>query len=184
MIGAFPGSFNPPTLAHLAIAHAAHQCGGLERIDFIVSRVALGKEQVEVPTFEDRVTLLLEIAATRPWLGVRISNAQLIADVAEGYDLLVVGADKWLQVIAPEWYAGSGAARDAAIARLPRRVLVVPRAEVRPSGVELLEVEEHHTLASSTLARDGHRHLMAPEAIAFDIRTGAWSEPTRYRAPS
>jgi hypothetical protein len=184
MIGAFPGSFNPPTLAHLAIAKAAHRRGGLQRIDFIVSRVALGKERVEVPTFEDRITLLREIASTRPWLGVRISTAQLIADVVEGYDLLVLGADKWLQVIAPEWYGDSSVARDEALARLPRRVLIVPRAEVRPTGVELLEVEEHHTRASSTLARGGHRHLMAPEAIAFDNRTGAWSEPTRYQAPS
>ncbi|MBO0731843.1 MAG: hypothetical protein J2P57_21470 [Acidimicrobiaceae bacterium] len=49
-VGAYPGSFNPPTVAHLAIADAARRVMGLERVDFVVSRVALGKEDVAVPS--------------------------------------------------------------------------------------------------------------------------------------
>ncbi len=41
--GAYPGSFNPPTVAHLAIADAARRRLGLDRVDLIISRDALGK---------------------------------------------------------------------------------------------------------------------------------------------
>ena len=55
-----------------------------------------------------------------------MTDAQLITDIAAGYDVVVMGADKWAQVRDPAWYDGSTAARDAALARLAR-VLVAPR---------------------------------------------------------
>ena len=33
---------------------------------------------------------------------------------------------------------------------------------------------------SSTAVLEGRRDWMAPEAIAFDDETGAWSDPERY----
>ncbi|WP_419919708.1 hypothetical protein [Candidatus Poriferisocius sp.] len=48
-IGVYPGSFNPPTIGHLAIARAAPAQQGLDRVDLAVSRVALGKELVARP---------------------------------------------------------------------------------------------------------------------------------------
>jgi hypothetical protein len=35
---------------------------------------------------------------------------------------------------------------------------------------------------SSTLARGGQVDLMVPEAVDFDRRTGAWTDPDRYAA--
>ena len=42
--GVYPGSFDPLTVAHLAIAEAAQRAAHLDRIDLTLSRVALGKE--------------------------------------------------------------------------------------------------------------------------------------------
>jgi len=179
--GIFPGSFNPPTIAHLAVAEAAHSQCGLTRLDLVVSRVALGKAAPAGPRFEDRIAVLDTIAGSRPWLGVRVTDAQLLVDVAAGYDVVVLGADKWAQVVDPTWYDGSIAARDAALARLPE-VVVAPRPPWPvPPGRGLLLLEDVHRPVSATGARTVEPAWMAPEAAAFDARTGAWTDPARYR---
>lgn len=183
-IGCYPGSFDPPTVAHLAVAEAAVARAGLARLDLVVSRVALGKEDRSVPSLEDRGGVLREVAATRPWLGVVVTDAGLIAEIARGYDVVVMGADKWRQVIDPAWYGGDPAARDRAVASLPR-VLVAPRAGDRPDGVELLDVDEAHHEVSASAVRaggEGATDWMLPEAAAFDAVTGAWTDPERYRS--
>ena len=43
-VGVFPGSFDPLTTAHLAIADAAIVACGLDRLDLVISRAALAKE--------------------------------------------------------------------------------------------------------------------------------------------
>jgi Cytidylyltransferase-like len=177
--GAYPGSFNPPTRAHLAIAQAAVRQLGLDRLDLIVSRVALGKEGVERPQLQDRLMVLEEVAASRPWLGALVTDHRLLADVAAGYDVVVMGADKWAQVVDPAWYGGSAAARDEAVARLPR-VVVAPRPGYDTVGVHVLDVDPDHLHVSSTAARSHRADWMVPEAAAFDARTGAWTDPARY----
>lgn len=177
--GAYPGSFNPPTVAHLAIAEAAVAQAGLDRVDLIVSRLALGKEVTEGPDFADRIAVLEAVVRTRPWLGVRVTDAQLIAELAGGYDAVILGADKWAQVTDASWYGGSAAARDAAVARIPR-LLLVPRPPWDTSSGERLEIAAEHGAVSSTAVRNGRREWMAPEAAAFDAETGAWSDPGRY----
>jgi hypothetical protein len=183
-IGCYPGTFDPPTVAHLAVAEAAVAAAGLARLDLVVSRRPLGKAAATTPTLEDRLAVLHQVAGTRPWLGIAVTDHRLIADIAAGYDAVVVGADKWRQVVDPAWYGGSTAARDAALSRLPR-VLVAPRGDDRPAGVELLDVDEDHRPVSATAVREGHDGAtawMLPEAAAFDARTGAWTDPARYRA--
>jgi hypothetical protein len=179
--GCYPGSFNPPTVAHLAIADAARRTAALDVVDLVVSRVPLGKGAVEVPTLDDRVAVLEAVAASRPWLGVRLTDDRLLVDIASGYDVLVMGADKWAQVRDPVWYE-SVAARDHALARLPARVLVAPRLGFAAEGAEVLDLGDDHGAVSSSAARDGASHLMLPEAAAFDAETGAWSDPDRYRS--
>ncbi|MDE3207012.1 MAG: hypothetical protein KGQ66_22635 [Acidobacteriota bacterium] len=191
-VGAYPGTFNPPTVAHLAIVEAALEQGGLDVVHLVVSRSPLGKDP-STPSFDERISVLETVAASRPWLEVRVTDHRLIADLAAGYDAVVMGMDKWAQVLDPVWYGGSPDARDAVVARLPR-VLIARRdgfgADHGPllaagSGsvppVTLLVVDESHRGVSSSLVRAGHLHLMLPEAAAFDARTGAWSAPHRYR---
>jgi nicotinic acid mononucleotide adenylyltransferase len=184
-VGAYPGTFDPPTVAHLAIAEAALVQGRLDRVDLVVSAVPLGKDPV-VPTLDDRIDVLERIASTRPWLGVRVTPLRLIADIAQGYQAVVVGADKWLQVTDLAWYESEDH-RDRAVAGLPD-VLLVPRppsGDVRSAGLPqagsiVLAIDERYAHVSSSEVRRGRREWMADEAFAFDVDTGAWSEPERY----
>jgi hypothetical protein len=175
-VGVYPGTFNPPTVAHLAIASAAVRQGGLDRLDLVVSRVPLGKDPVH-PRLEDRVSVLEAIASTRPWLGVRVTDRQLIAEVAAGYDAVVLGADKWLQVIDPAWYGGSVTARDLAVAQLSRLLLVArPPHRIHsalPPGSTRLDISRDHGEISATAARAGRREWMTAEAVASQL----WPNP-------
>jgi len=171
-VGCYPGSFNPPTVAHLAVADAGRRQAGLDRVDLVLSREALGKPVGVGPSLDERRAVLEAVAATRPWLGVVVTDARLIADIAAGYDAVLLGADKWVQVVDPAWYGGSAAARDQALDALPR-VLVAPRAGHRPAGVELLVVPDHVGHVSASAVRDGHDVAAAwilPEAEA----SGLW----------
>jgi nicotinic acid mononucleotide adenylyltransferase len=179
-LGVFPGSFNPPTVAHLAIAEAAWRQCQLQRVDLVVSRSPLGKEPSDLVRLEDRVAVLETIADSRPWVGVRTTDARLLADVADGYDALIVGGDKWAQLVDPVWYGGSERARDDALRRI-RRVVVAPRAAHAVTGCEVLELADVHLEVSATEVRGGRTDWMAAEAIEFDARTGAWTDPARYR---
>jgi hypothetical protein len=171
-VGVYPGSFNPPTVAHLAIAEAARVQHALDRVVLSVSHTALAKEHVEHPPFSERVAVLHASVADHDWLEVRVTHHQLLVDVAAGFDLLVVGADKWRQIHDPAWYDDE-AARDAAIAGLPP-VAIVPRDDI--------EVPDHLVLnvpaaagVSSTRARSGAIDLMTPAARAHAQRTGTWT---------
>jgi phosphopantetheine adenylyltransferase len=179
-VGAYPGSFDPPTIAHLAIAEAAVAAHDLARLDLVVSRQALDKEHVEIPRLEHRFDVLERVASTRPWLGVAITDHRLLADIAEGYDVLVVGADKYAQLHDVRYY-GDEAAMHAALDRLPT-LAVAPRRPHRAPENLVLDVDPGHHTVSSTLARAGAVDLMLPEAAAFDAETGAWTDPDRYRA--
>ena len=164
--GVYPGSFDPPTVAHLAVADAAVAAGRLDRLDLVVSEVALGKEGRAVPDASARVAVLASLGAGRPWLVARVTPLRLLADIADGYDVLVVGADKWAQVVDPAWYGGSVEARDAAVARLPE-VLVAPRPPVplppvAPPVVAHLDIDPAHAEVSSTAVRAGRRAWLAP----------------------
>jgi hypothetical protein len=120
------------------------------------------------------------MAARRPWLGVRATDARLLADVADGYDVLIVGGDKWAQLVDPLWYGGSEAARDEALGRI-RRIVVAPRRAHELTGCEVLELGDFHLDVSATEARRGRTDWMVPEAAEFDELTGAWTDPERYR---
>jgi hypothetical protein len=160
--GIYPGSFDPPTIAHVAIAEAARRAGALDRLDLALSRVALGKDAAGREPIETRRAHVERLTAARPWLGVVVTDAQLITDIAAGYDVVVMGADKWAQVCDPAWYGGSAAARDAAVASLAR-VLVAPRTGFAVAGAEVLDVPPHLAAVSSSAARAGRPDLIAPE---------------------
>ena len=152
MIGCYPGSFDPPTIAHLAVAEAAVAALGLERLDLVLSVDPLGKPGAT--PVADRVGLLAACTAHLDRVSCATTTARLLVDVAAGYDVLVIGADKWQQVLDPAWY-GSVAARDEALARLPR-VVVAPRAgSPSPTGVEVLAVPAWAAEVSATAVREG-----------------------------
>ena len=91
-LGVYPGSFNPPTVAHLEIALTAREHHGLHRVDFAVSTITLGKESVMRPPFEERLAVIEASIADVDGLGLIVTEHQLIADIAGGYDVVVMGA--------------------------------------------------------------------------------------------
>jgi len=155
-IGVYPGTFEPLTIAHLAVADAAVEQLGLARLDLAISLRALGKEHLDDATVERRVAAISDVIEQRPRLGVVVVDARLLVDIARGYDAVVMGADKWAQVIDPAWYDDDSSARDAAVAALPR-VAVAPR-NGWPTPEHLrLDVPAHVAEVSATAVRDG-RH--------------------------
>ncbi len=159
-MGAYPGTFDPPTIAHVAIADAARRECGLDAVDFIVNEGPLGKAGVR--SLASRVAMLEALAASRPWVRVVVTDRLHLADIAEGYDVLVLGADKWAQVLDASFY-DSEAARDAAVARLPR-LAVAPRYGLAlPGGCVVLDIGDGHDAVSSTAARSGRVDVVPPE---------------------
>jgi hypothetical protein len=118
--------------------------------------VALAKEQGHHLPLDDRVSAAQAAASGRPWLRVVVTDAQLLADIAEGYDVVVMGADKWAQLHDVTFYDGSEAARDEALARLPEVALARrPPAPVPDRGAVILDLPPHLAEVSSTAVRDG-----------------------------
>ena len=97
-IAVYPGSFNPPTIAHLAISEAAITHCNVDTVVWTVSRIALAKEEVVRPLFEHRLAVLQEVAKEFEWLKVKVTEKQLLADIALGYDLLIMGAAAYSRV--------------------------------------------------------------------------------------
>lgn len=177
--GVYPGSFNPPTVAHLAIAKAAMEQRGLQRVVFMVSRQALAKETVAHPRLDHRLDVIADVVAEHDWLSVSVTDRQLLADVAEGFDVLIMGADKWDQIQQPQWYTDEAHRADA-LERLPE-LAIAPRPPIAVAHHQLLSVDVQFTMTvSSTAARAGAVELMLPAARTFAEKTGAWINPPRY----
>jgi nicotinic acid mononucleotide adenylyltransferase len=133
-LAVLPGSFNPPTRAHLALADSALATGTADRVDFLIASRTVNKERIEGASLADRLLMLEELAAARPDLGVILVNRGLYVDQAEiiraalpGLEGLafVVGFDKIVQIFDPRYYHH----RDEALDRLfgLARFFVAPR---------------------------------------------------------
>lgn len=163
--GVFPGSFNPLTIAHLEVARRARDEYDLDEVHLVVSEVALDKPAPPGPPFTERIALLEADASPFDWLHVRTTQLKLIVDIAAGFDVVIMGADKWQQVNNVSYYDDDAAARDAAIADLPT-VVVAERAglDIAGASATVLRTPSDIHDVSSTVARSGNRDLMAPEA--------------------
>lgn len=179
-IGVYPGSFNPPTRAHLEIALAAVSQHCLKRLDFALSLRPLGKAGVDVPSFAHRLEVVEQSLWDHESLAVVVTEEQLIADIADGYDVVVMGADKWRQVNDPRWYNDDTQARDRAVSRLPTVALAPRPPHVIPPELQL-PVPDDLLEISSTAARAGHTDQMTLAAAQFDAETGAWTNPAKYQ---
>lgn len=170
-VGVYPGSFDPPTVAHLHLAERAVAQLGLARLDLVISHDALGKDDDALSPIGERVAELARLATGRPWLAAGTMPHRLVADIAEGYDVVVIGADKWHQLLDPEWYGGMGP-RDEALRRLPV-VALAPRPPWAlpgedadadpPEGVEVvvLDTDPTHHQVSATAVRAGRHEWRA-----------------------
>jgi hypothetical protein len=174
-VGVYPGSFDPPTVAHVHLAEQAVAQLGLARLDLVISHDALGKDDEALTPIDERVAELTRLAAGRPWLVAGTTPHRLVADIADGYDVVVIGADKWHQLLDPDWYGGTPE-RDEALRRLPT-VALAPRppstlpgddpAADPPEGVEVVVLDTdptHHEVSATAVRAGRHEWRARPES--------------------
>ncbi|MBW3537698.1 MAG: hypothetical protein KY395_08060 [Actinobacteria bacterium] len=152
----FPGSFDPLTVAHLAIADGAQAQLSLDLVCMVISREPLAKRSEEQASVEERLAAIETVAvAGRSWLTCAVTDDRLLADIARGYDFVIVGADKAAQLQDPSFYGGSEMERDAALARLPALVVAPRPAGVIPEEAIVLDLPGWVAGVSSTAVRAG-----------------------------
>jgi len=142
----FPGSFNPPTIAHLALLKQAREFALHQALPetnrsktvlvyAAISRHIVDKEHVERPLMLDRI-MLLQIILQRhlPGAGIMLFNRGLYVEQAEAVRtsfpeverlFFLIGFDKIVQILDPRYYDN----RDAALNELFKlaELLVAPR---------------------------------------------------------
>jgi nicotinate-nucleotide adenylyltransferase len=128
-LAALPGAFNPPTRAHLALAHAA--LASADEALFVLPRAFPHKPYTDAP-FEDRVNMLTAAVGNEPRFSIASSHGGLFIDIARecrqayGPDielLILCGRDAAERAV--NWdYGRPGAFRDQL---REYRLLVAPR---------------------------------------------------------
>ena len=150
----FPGSFDPLTVGHLAVAEAAQQRLGLREVCLVLSVEPIGKDALAQLPVAERLDAIAAAAQGRPWLRSDVTAEKLLVDIAQGYDYLIVGADKAAQLIDPAYY-GSEGERDSALERLPPLVVAPRPGGFVPEDAVVLELPEWVAGVSSTAVRSG-----------------------------
>ena len=201
----FPGSFNPPTKAHLALLKQAQRFAHEHEPMYLyaaTSKHTVDKETVERPLLVDRLHLLEVVLKRRlPHAGIMLFNRGLYVEEAEAIRnsfpkvkriLFLVGFDKIVQIFDPRYYEN----RDAALTELFKlaELLVAPRGDAGEHELaELLHQPENHRFAryihrlpfngqyryvSSTSIRQGVDLQDAPQEVRQFIReTRAYAPP-------
>jgi cytidyltransferase-like protein len=122
-VALFPGSFDPPTVGHVALAEAAAR--EVDLVLLVYATAPLPKGPGASPPLLDepsRIEALSRLARARPSLMAAVASHGLLVDQVEAVGdalpgsriVLAVGSDKFLQVLDPAWYED----RDAAMRRL------------------------------------------------------------------
>jgi nicotinamide-nucleotide adenylyltransferase len=205
----FPGSFNPPTKAHLALLRQAQRYANHHapmQLYAAFSKVTVDKENVERPLLLDRIFLLSEVLQKElPYTGIMLFNRGLYVEEAEAVHnsfpavrqlFFLVGFDKVVQILDPHYYTD----RDAALKHLfsLAQLLVAPRGKAGSEQLaELLNRPENRPFArfihelplssayrnmSSTEVRqhpEAHRRDVPPEVEEFIRTTHAYEPPVR-----
>ncbi len=203
----FPGSFNPPTLAHLALLKQAWQFArvrGPMHIYAALSTHITDKEGVQRPTLLDRINLLETVLRNHVrHTGIMLFNRGLYVEQAEAVHstfsqvtklYFLIGFDKIVQIFDPRYYKD----RDVALKELfdMAEFLVAPRGE---AGAEVLgmlldrpenrQYAEHvHTLPLNAAYRDisstrirqvfsAHEQEMPTEVQRFIRETHVYEPP-------
>ena len=131
----------------------------LDRLVLVISHAPLGKAPADQSPVEQRLAAIERLAATRPWIEAAATDLRHVADIAEGYDVLVMGADKWAQVRDVAFYE-SEAARDDALARLPV-LAIAPRPPHPVPEEHRLDLPDHLARVSATAVRRGREDWRA-----------------------
>jgi nicotinate-nucleotide adenylyltransferase len=115
-IGVLPSAFNPPTIAHLALASAAERHAQLDKVVFALPR-ELPHKSFEGASPEQRIEMLKAALADQPARGVVLTDGGLFIEIARelrdlhrpGAEIFLICGNDAAQRIAA-WDYGSGPA--------------------------------------------------------------------------
>ena len=80
-VGVLPGAFNPPTVAHEALAAAARAQFDLAQVVFLLPE-SLPHKSYEGAPFEDRIAMLIAVAAKETAYAAASSEKGLFVEIA------------------------------------------------------------------------------------------------------
>ncbi len=204
----FPGSFNPPTNAHIALLQQASIFARNYQPAYLyaaISKRTVDKETVERPTWLDRIDLLNTVLHTYLHdTGIILFNRGLYVEQAQALRtsfpriqriFFLLGFDKIVQIFDPHYYKD----RDTSLLALFElaELLVAPRGDDgekelaallhRPENecfaqhVHPLPFDAHYRHVSSTLIRQGNAaslHDVPTEVQQFIRETHAYEPPS------
>ena len=178
-VGVLPGSFNPPTNAHWALADSALASAGLDAVLFLLSVRTVDKERVTGLRLEDRLIALGRLIGDRPNLAAVVTNRGLYVDQAAALRstlllppaeiIFLVGFDKIVQIFDPKYYQD----RDTALRRLfaEARILVAPRqGQTERDLATLLDRPENRPFAAWVDPLSLPPGAIDPDLSATDVR--------------
>ena len=202
-----PGSFNPLTDAHAALADAVLVTGCCERLSYLLASRTVNKERAEGASLADRLICLTEFVRERPSQGVILVNRGLYVEQAElihqSLPLVeelwfVVGHDKIVQIFDPRYYRDREAAldrlfalasflvapRDGAGLEALRALLAEPKNRRFAARVRPLDLAEPFRTQSSSAVREAAYVEcpligVPPVVLQFVEETGAYEAPLR-----
>ncbi len=143
-LGIFPASFNPPTLAHLALIREAKKQGKLDEILVLLDIQAMDKEPVDA-TFEDRLAMLKKVFRRDPKVSIGLSNQGLFLEKLRPLRALyptsselvfIVGFDTILRVMDKKYYRNRKKSLDELFKQ--SRFLVANRDHYEETAFEML----------------------------------------------
>ncbi|GER88720.1 hypothetical protein KDW_28820 [Dictyobacter vulcani] len=162
----FTGSFNPPTIAHLALLKQAQQYAkdvqGPVHVYAAFSKRTVDKEGVERPLLLDKVILLQDILSKRlPAVGILLFNRGLYVEQAQAIRqafpkvkrvLFLMGFDKIVQIFDPHYYEDRDASLEALFSMA--ELFVVPRGNAGEDDLaRLLQQPENQRFACYVTSR-------------------------------
>jgi nicotinic acid mononucleotide adenylyltransferase len=153
-IGLFPGSFNPLTDAHAAVADAARAQAQLDTLAWTMAAITVDKERVARASLPDRLAQLVAFARPRGEAVLLLDRGLYVDQVAipraavgsQVRVFVVVGFDKVVQIFDPRYYTDRDAALHALFATAD--LLVASRAGAGVAQLAaLLDTRENRVYA-------------------------------------
>ncbi len=143
-LGIFPASFNPPTMAHLALVRETRRQTNLDEILILLDIQAMDKAPVQAE-FEDRLAMLKKVFGRDPEVSIGIANQglflQKLKPIRKYYPFpisisFIVGFDTILRVIDKKYYRNRKQSLDELFKKC--RFLVANRDPYHQGALEIL----------------------------------------------
>jgi nicotinate-nucleotide adenylyltransferase len=205
-IGILGGTFDPPHLAHLAVAEEAREALGLARVLFVPAGQPWQKADRAVTPGPLRLAMVERAIMGNPFF---VADPREVNRPGPSYSVETIaelaaetGAEPWF-ILSAEALAGLSTWRDPERILALARLCVVPREgapdaavalfrQGHPEAADRIAVLDHPRLAiSSTLVRDRVRagrsiRYLVPDAVAAMITEYALyvADPVPARAPA